>query len=109
MGGAREGRARAVVRVGGRWNYMYMQRGGKDAKSDVISVHFNDEIHKSYPALGMGIASLVPCSDHPGKKSELQAIQCWVWRLGCSLHKTSLVPRPPRSRSESVQGAGRQR
>ena len=41
---------------------MYMQRGGKDAKSDVISVHFNDESHKSYPALGMGIASLVPCS-----------------------------------------------
>ena len=66
VGGAREGGA--VVRVGGRWNYMYMQRGGKDAKSDVISAHFNDESHKSYPALGMGIASLVPCSDHPGKK-----------------------------------------
>ena len=56
------GEGGAVVRVGGRWNYMYMQRGGKDAKSDVISVHFNDESHKSYPALGMGIASLVSCS-----------------------------------------------
>ena len=45
VGGAREGGA--VVRAGRRWNYIYMQRGGKDAKSDIISVHFNAESHKS--------------------------------------------------------------